>query len=53
MGGFNVPVQDQQILNDETKKGLEDLANSSVEAINFQKFFDEARNRNYSNALDQ
>jgi hypothetical protein len=47
LNDFNVPVEDEPILNNETKNGLMDLANSNVDAINFQKFFNEARNRNY------
>ena len=34
-------LSDQSILNAETKKSLNDLANSSVDKIDFNKFFDE------------
>ena len=42
---FEVPLQDEAILNDETVKGLEDLANSNVDDIEFETFFNEVRHR--------
>ena len=44
MDKFDIPVNDQNILNDETKSGLEELRDSGVDKINFTKFIEEVFN---------
>lgn len=39
MEDFEVPLEDQPILNNETEEGLIDLTNSSVDDIMFEEFF--------------
>ena len=41
LDGFNVPVNENNILNNETKSGLKDLRDSEVDEINFGQFFNE------------
>ena len=40
---LNFNLSDQTVLNADTEKSLKDLKNSSVDKIDFQKFFDEVR----------
>ena len=41
LNGFDVPVSEENILNNETKNGLKDLRDSGVDKINFGQFFNE------------
>ncbi|XP_028391109.1 prominin-1-like isoform X2 [Dendronephthya gigantea] len=50
LDGFNVSVNDQDILNNETKNNLRDLSKSGVNKIEFEKFFNETGKNVLNNA---